>query len=551
MTTAAKDPALAALIDDYLQAFYQFSPHTAVYLGLHAYDGQAPPRGAAAIQARRRALDQFRARADAIAAARLTPEDAHDQTLLSLAIEDERFRWGEWRVQERNPLIYMDAVDLSLYIDRDFAPLDERVAALTRHATQAPDVLADGRAQLRAPLARPVLETAIEAFSGQATYLRGELSDTIATAPSASVVTAARAAVERLAAATDEFVQALEAQKATAGDDFALGAELFGKMLRYGEMVDLPLDRLLAVGEADLARNRARLVEVARQLDPAATPAQVLDRLSESHPTADSLVPDTAATLDAIRQFIEERQVITIPSSVPAIVKPTPTYMRWGFAFMSSPGPFESKATEAYYYVTPVEEHWSAEEKDAWLRRFDYHTLKDVSVHEVYPGHYVHFQHAQKVTRPLRQVLMSYSFIEGWAHYCEQMMVEAGYEGHDPRLEAAQLREALLRNSRFVCAIGMHTGQMTLDEATAVFQRETFLEELPARKEAVRGTFDPGYLNYTLGKLLLLKLRENLRAKQGAAFSLKAFNDACLAYGAPPVPLLRCALLGTEDGAAL
>jgi uncharacterized protein (DUF885 family) len=213
--------------------------------------------------------------------------------------------------------------------------------------------------------------------------------------------------------------------------------------------------------------------------------------------------------LEELRQYLIDRDLISVPSEVRCKVKETPSFMRWGFAFMDSPGPFEEKAKEAYYYVTPTEKEWTPTQKEEWLRRFNYSTLADVSIHEAYPGHYVHFLHASNVMSPVRKAFGSYSFVEGWAHYCEQMMMEEGYKEVEPVQRFAQLSEALLRNCRYVVAIMMHTNRMTLDEATRFFMENAFMEELPARKEAMRGTFDPGYLNYTLGKLLLLRLRED------------------------------------------
>jgi uncharacterized protein (DUF885 family) len=215
---------------------------------------------------------------------------------------------------------------------------------------------------------------------------------------------------------------------------------------------------------------------------------------------------------------------------------------------MDTAGPFET-STESYYYVTPPEPDWAAEQKEEWLAKFDYGRLRDVGIHEVYPGHYVHFLHIKHVPRRLRQVLTSYSFVEGWAHYCEEMMLEAGYRRDDPQLQIAQLSEALLRNVRFLVSIQMHTRTISVEEATRLFVDEAFMEPLGARKEAARGTFDPGYLNYTLGKLLILKLRDDLKKIQGARFTLRAFHDSLLALGAPPVPLARRNLLGQESGA--
>jgi uncharacterized protein (DUF885 family) len=225
--------------------------------------------------------------------------------------------------------------------------------------------------------------------------------------------------------------------------------------------------------------------------------------------------------------------------------------MRWAFAFMDAPGPFEQVATEAYYYLTPVEPDWTEQQKEEWLTKFNRHTLLDVSVHETYPGHYLHFLHTKLVKGKFRQMAFSYSFVEGWAHYVEQMMLEEDFGNGDPRLLLGQLSEALLRNARYITSIKMHTQGMTLEEATRFFMENAVMEETPAASEARRGTFDPGYLNYTLGKLLLLKLREDYRAEKGASFNLKEFHDRVLAYGAPPVPLLRKVLLARDSGEIL
>jgi uncharacterized protein (DUF885 family) len=305
---------------------------------------------------------------------------------------------------------------------------------------------------------------------------------------------------------------------------------------------------VLEVGKADLEANKAAFIETARLIDPTRDAREVAEQVSLEHPTSEGLIPETAAMLEEIRQYILGKDIISVPSEARCKVKETPEFMRWGFAFMDSPGPFEEEATDAYYYVTPVEATWSPQQAEEWLRRFNYASLRDVSVHEAYPGHFVHFLHTSaKVMSPVRKVYSSYSFVEGWAHYCEQMMVEEGYRSENHLLRFGQLSEALLRNCRYVVSIMMHTGRMTLAEGTRFFMENGFMEELPAQKEAVRGTFDPGYLNYTLGKLMLLRLREDMKAREGAAFNLKRFHDNVLALGYPPVPLVRKHLLGQQD----
>ncbi len=349
-------------------------------------------------------------------------------------------------------------------------------------------------------------------------------------------------------AAVRAFLADLQAHVPSASPDFAIGPESYGHMLAAGEMVDLPVEQVLAIGERNLAANQARLAALVADLAPGATVPDAMAREADNHPDAEALIPSTAALLEDLRAFLISHDIISVPSEVRCQVRPTPSFLRWGFAFMDPPGPFETEATDAYYYVTTVDPAWSADEQEAWLRRFNYPVLRNTSVHEAYPGHYVHFLHAQAPMSRLRKIAGSYALIEGWAHYTEQMMVEQRLGGDENgRLELAQLQDALLRNCRYIVSIRMHTQGMSLAEATRFIQDNAYYEELPAYREAIRGTFDPGYLNYCLGKLMLLQLRADYQAAEEAAgrpFSLRGFHDALLSYGAPPVPLLRRSLLG-------
>ena len=322
-------------------------------------------------------------------------------------------------------------------------------------------------------------------------------------------------------------------------------------MLEHGEMVDLSIDRLERLGEQDLHRNLIHLRKLAADISPDGDVASLLQETKKNHPAASMLTAETRGTLDDIRQFVMENDLVSIPSNVPCIVKETPAFMRWAFAAMDLPGTFETTADEAYYYVTPVDASWTEAQKDEWLTSFNYPLLKNVSVHEAYPGHYVHHLHSKNASSKLSLVFGAYSFWDGWAHYAEEMMIEQGFGGNDQRVQAMQLIEALLRNCRFLCAIRMHTQGMTLEEAKRFFMEQAYLEPLPAEREAVRGTFDPMYLNYTLGKLQIMKLRDDYRASTGDGFSLKGFHDKLLSFGAPPIPLVREAMLGELSGPSL
>jgi uncharacterized protein (DUF885 family) len=538
--------------DEFLKDFFEFYPHVASYMGLHEYDGIVPDVSEEAISKRIESLKLALAGIDAIDAGEFDPETRFDYDLLRQGIEAELFRWSELRDHTYNPMSALYVADVTNYIKRDYGPIEDRVRKMMEYQRGIPRVMQQVRDALVTPLAKPIIDISIQMFGGQAAYMRNNLPEIISSEVKDEALLADFRDANAVASdALEEFVGYLKDQLEGAKEDFAIGEEMFQKMLAYNEMVDLPLERVLEVGRANLEANKQAIVEVARQIDPDKNVAEVADTIAADHPTAGSLIPDTAETLEEIRQYLVEHDIVSIPSEVRCKVKETPEFMRFGFAFMDPPGPFEQTATDAYYYITPVENDWTETQADEWLRRFNYPTLRDVSVHEAYPGHYVHFLHAARVMSPIRKVFSSYSFVEGWAHYCEQMMVEEGYRGDNPLLHFAQLSEALLRNCRYVVSILMHTGRMTLDEATKFLMDNAYMEELPAQREALRGTFDPGYLNYTLGKLLILKLREDLKARDGDNFNLKRFHDQLLAFAYPPVPLLRKHFLGEDSGALL
>ena len=391
---------------------------------------------------------------------------------------------------------------------------------------------------------------AVRAYRGMASFYETGLSDAAeqcaAIAP--DVAAEFNAARETASAAVTEFADRIQARRIR--PEFAIGSQLYQRMLSVGEAVDTPLSDVLSIGQANLEQNLRRLDEAAALVAPGKSVREAVAMVSASHPTAESLIPETRDMLEDIRQALIDHDIISLPSEERCQVTETPSYMRYAFAAMDSPGGLEQVATEAFYYVTPVEPDWTPRQQEEWLSNFNYHTLKIISIHEVYPGHYVHnlhnrYGHAQhgRALSLINRVATSYAFTEGWAHYTEEMMLETDYGRDNPALWLTQLLEALVRNCRYLCSLGMHTQGMTLDEATRFFQAHAYMEEHPASQEAVRGTFDPGYLNYTLGKLMLLKLRQDWRRQEGSDYTLRRFHDAALSWGAPPVPLLRAAML--------
>ncbi|MBI3975215.1 MAG: DUF885 domain-containing protein [Armatimonadetes bacterium] len=531
-------------LQEYIDAFLSTYPSYGAASGLHQYDGQIGDYSREAIDARVRALAEFERRAQAIDSAPLSAQERLDLALIERSLRHEQFEWTGLRDYQRNPLAYSPVLDVTQYIKRNYAPLSERVRALTEHLDGVPGVLAQAREHLGGrPIPRPFIETALDVYRGYLTFYEGSLPAALNGLQDRPLFDAFLRANGRAGDAVRDFVGWLtDDVTPRATDDFAIGERLFSQMLATGELVDLPLDRLVKIGEEELRHNREALAATVAQIDRHRAPAEIMREMGMEHPSAATLLEETRRLLDGLRDFLVERDLVTIPSEVRPIVEETPPFSRWAFAMMDTAGPFEEVATESFYYVTPPDPGWPPQQQEEWLTKFDHYTLKDVSIHEAYPGHYVHFLHVKRAPSQAARIFTSYSFVEGWAHYTEELMLEQGVDPA-PKFRLAQLAEALVRNVRYLVAIEMHRGAMTLEEATRMFMEHAFMEELPARKEAVRGTFDPGYLNYMLGKLMVRKLRADVQAEQRERFTLRGFHDALLALGAPPLPLARQALL--------
>lgn len=557
MTSTGSDAAFEALAERLIGEHWSFYPTAGSRLGRHEYDGRLPDLAPAQLRRRVGEIRRGLAELQALDAPPPGTDAALSRRLLALFLERERFTFEELRPLENNPMRQAGFLNMAGYVRRDYAPPEERLQAATAALRQAPDFLQTLDAALRPDLARPVAEMSAESYAGMARFYRTGLAP-FAAAGRPETAAAFNAARHAAADALDGFVAKLKARATDGGDGFAIGSHLFSRMLATGEGLDLPLERIAAVGQQNLEENQTRIREVAASIDPGKTVPEIVAEIGRNHPSAAALIPDTRDLLDEIRQALLDYDIISLPPN-PATgaddrcqVTETPEYMRYAFAAMDSAGALETRAAESFYYITPVEEHWTAAQAQEWLSNFNYDTLKIVSIHEVYPGHFVHSLH-NRYGRPLplvNRAAASYAFSEGWAHYAEQMMLETNYGQGHPRLLLTQLLEALVRNCRYVCSIAMHTGGMTVAEATRFFVANAYMGEHPARREALRGTFDPGYLNYTLGKLMLLKLRDDYRREHPGGYTLRGFHDRLLSYGAPPIPLLRGAMLA-GDGAPL
>jgi uncharacterized protein (DUF885 family) len=551
--TAKADAEFNKLADEFLTGYLAWRPGLGVSLGLHEFDGRITD-----LSLEHTRLSLFDRRLNKFPAHRLSPRASYDFRLLQCAVRKQLFHFEDLRSYSRNPMTYAGAMDVNIYVKRDFAPIEERVRYIIAILESAPATYAAAKANLAAVLPRPFVETAIQVAEGSADFLAKDLVEALAVLKNEPLQTRFNAANTRAIAEVRAYAGWLkETRLPRANDEFALGREKFARMIRDGELISLAPEKVLEAGLRELRREQEVFALTAKLIDPSKPPIEVFKAIQKDHPTEQSLIPDTRANLEAIRQFLLEARIVSIPSEIRARVEETPKFDRaTSFASMDTPGPFEKKATEAYYYVTPVEPEWPAAQKEEWLTAFNYYTTDVVSIHEAYPGHYLQFLalNASPANR-LEKILDSYAFVEGWAHYTEQMILDAGFGPNMPsrvpqtdalktaKYRLAQSDEALLRLCRLCAAIKMHCQGMTVDEATQFFRENCYYEEKPARQEAVRGTFDPEYLYYTLGKLQLLKLRRDWEKQEGANYSLKKFHDECLRHGMPPIRLLREVML--------
>jgi uncharacterized protein (DUF885 family) len=334
--------------------------------------------------------------------------------------------------------------------------------------------------------------------------------------------------------------------------NYAIGAENFSRKLLYEEMVDTPLDRILSIGEENLEKDYNDFIDTARKIDPSNSPAEVMKSLSDQHPTEESLISDARRTIEGIIQFIKDNKIVSIPSEVRPAITETPPYARLGtFASMDTPGPYETKAAEAFYYVTPPEKDWDAKHKEEHLRGYNPPVMEIISIHEAYPGHYIQFLNAKEFPTKTRKLIACGTNAEGWAHYAEQMMVEEGFGSGDPRARLAQLQEALVRDARYVVGIKLHTAGWTVEQGAKFFQDKAFQEPATAYEEARRGAYNPTYLYYTLGKLQIYKLREDYRKAKGSGYTLQGFHDEFVRQGSIPIKLIRRILLPGDNAPIL
>lgn len=537
----------AAFVDDYFAARFAMYPTEGTSVGLHGHDEKLEDWSRPRVERRIAELSQLAARLAGLAPT--DPAERIDRQILAGQIRVEQLDLATLRAWEVNPMPYAGLAGgaIDVLMKRNFAPASDRLRLVIARERQVPAVFAAARANLTRPPAE-FTDLAIRMAKGSVGFFEKSVAEWAKGAAGSDVSLLAEFATANTQAieATRKFAAWLETDLKPRSDGrYAIGAENFRAKLAHEEMVTIPLPDLLAKGEANLARDYEAFVATARRIDPTKTPLAVMQGLSDDHPTAEGLLPSVRRSIDEARQFLLDRRIVTVPSEVRPIIDETPPYARSGsFASMDTPGPYETKATEAFYYVTPVEADWTKAHAEEHLRLYNPPVVAMINVHEAYPGHFLQFLYAPQFPTKTRKLTFCGTNVEGWAHYTEQMMVDAGFGGNDPRFRLAQLQEALLRDCRYVVGIKLHTAGMTVAEGAKLFEEKAFQEPANAFEEARRGAYNPTYLYYTLGKLQIQELRDEVMRQRG--WDLRQFHDAFVRQGGLPLPLVRQILLGED-----
>ena len=543
------------LSEQYFDTYFHFAPTSGTQVGFHQYDGQLEDYSAAGVARQVAALHGALAKIEAIPADGLDRDVAADRDVLMNSIRSQLLSLEKIRMWEKNPDSYSSGVTAAIFVlmERPYAPVEMRLRAAVARERQMPQVFAEARKNLKNP-PKIYTEIALDQIDGLVSFFQNDVPQAFADAKDAET----KAEFAQTNAAVIEALKSYGAWlKADllprSNGDFRFGADTYRRKLQYDEMVDTPLDQLLAINAADMKANQDLFAKIAKQIDPAKTPQQELAELATLHPAGTQLLQAFRDSFSSEIGFIESHHIVTLPSQVRPVLEETPPFERATTqASMDAPGPFETHSTKAYFNVTLPEANWTAARTAEYLAAFNVGTIVSTSVHEAYPGHYVQFLWQDKFPSKIRKLVGASTNIEGWAHYCEQMMLDEGYlppntDARTARLiRLGQLQDALLRNARFTVGIKMHTEGWTTDQAEQFFVKQGYQSPAIAKVETRRGTADATYLYYTLGKLEILKLRADVKTKQGAAFTLGGFHDRFMLQGPVPIKVIRRAMLGND-----
>jgi uncharacterized protein (DUF885 family) len=542
----------ASLVKEYFDGTWRASPSTATSTGLHDWDSQLDDVSAAAHARETARLSSVMTRLRGLDVMKLSASDRNDRDILVAEIDRQLLEQQTIQGWRHNPGSYVDLLTSAIYslIERDFAPLPDRMRSVIARENLVPGLLAEARKNLT-DMPPVFIDIALENLAGATGFFSKDVPEAFATITDPVLRKQLAESTKAILAALVEYTSFLAAQKPTSHGSFVLGRDVLRHLLAT-DMINVPVDRIMKVGRAQLAKDHDAFLATEKLVDPK-TPDAALAVLEKDHPDGAHLVSTARDQLKSLQSYIEQHKILDLPSQMLPVVAETPAFARATiFGELDPPGPLETHATKAYYFITPPDPKEPMAAQDKYLGYFNRALLQNLSVHEALPGHFTQylFATANPAWSMVRKTAGSYTATEGWAHYSEQMMLDEGLGNGDPKLRLAQLQDALLRDCRLVDSIGMHTGKMTLAQATDLMRNECFQPESVAYKEARRGTSDPGYYSYTLGKLEILKLRGDAQAAQGKAFTLAKFHDAFLGAGLVPIAVIRREILG-KDGPVL
>jgi uncharacterized protein (DUF885 family) len=546
--TTASNPKWDQYVEQYLSDYFTANPTVGVFQGRHEFDGKFPDWSSDGLNKEIARLKGERDKAAAFKYDQLDERQRFERDYLIAQIDKDLF-WRETADQpHNNPYYYSDAIDPDVYVSREYAPLESRIKSYTTYAKNVPAALEQIKGNLKLPLAMNLIKIGRQTIGGLADFYEKDvlkIFEPVADQQSQAEFKEANAAAAR---AIRDFDSWLASQEATATNNYALGPDKFKQMLKQTEGVDIDLAQLEEIGRKDLQRNLEAMKVECDKYAPGMTLIECSNKASAHKAEGADVVEAAKAQLADLRKFIQEKDIVTVPGTEECKVAQAPPYKAWNFAYINIPGPYE-KNLPSIYYVSPPDPAWDKKKQDEYVPGKG--SLLYTSVHEGYPGHFLQFLHANRSKSKFGQVFVGYAYAEGWAHYTEEMMYDAGLGAGDSELHIGQLQEALLRDVRFISAIGLHTKGMTVEESKKMFLEQGLRSEGEAEQQSNRGTFDPAYLNYTMGKLMIMKLREDWTASRGGRSAWKQFHDAFLSYGGPPIPMVRKAMMGKDDKGSL
>jgi uncharacterized protein (DUF885 family) len=546
----ASEP-LPHFVDELLLYLYEAHPTHATLDGVHTHDDLLEDLSRQGIESNTHALSGYLRRLEEINLAGLTEMERLDHRMIASNLRARMLEFEEVRTWEKNPQYYSDILASSLAGQALFnhAPVAERARRVLSKLRQTPRLIQAARDNITDPPGIFV-KVGLETMRGALKFIDDDLPKAFTSVDDMHLLGDLADAQAEASQAVGAYLQYLETDLAPrARASFRLGREKFEKKLKLDEGITMPLDRLLSIATRELQETQEEFRSVAGRMN-GGDPLEAWARTKADHPQPGELVGVARKQLDELATFLERHNIISLPAGESVTVAPTPDFYRWSFASMWTPGPFESKPTRAYYYLTDADPSWTPERQEEYLRDYNHPTLWSISIHEVFPGHFLHYQHLRRVEAKARKSTMfaAASFVEGWAHYCEEMMMEAGFARQQPSIKLGQLAESLIRLARFIVCIRLHAEDMSVEQGMRFFRDEAFMEEGSARREAERGTFDPTYLVYSVGKLMLMKLRQDYKQQQGKAFSLRTFHDTLLGNGTAPFWLHRALMLPGDSG---